>query len=138
MDYKKTNYKDIFKENNLELIEKVANEIFSHNNTIIDFSAFDGLTIEEVYKIMGYSYDIPIIFVIYNSFESINSFNQKITYNGILYKLIIRGFKDKDNLIDEEVEETIIKNYQSFNKATKKHVNCFLQRYRYGTKEKTR
>lgn len=133
-----TDYYDyVFKGEDLDKINEAANELILNNKAIIDFNEFDGLTTEEVYKIMKYSHNTPLIFVVYSGFETIDSLNQRNVCNGILYKYIIRGVKYKDSLIDEDIEEIMVKNYQSYDRNEKRLVNCFLQRYRYGTKEKT-
>ena len=132
------NYIDVFNKDNLDKITKAVNIIIEKSSTrIIDFSALDGLTCKEVHKAMGFSRNTPIIFVIYNSYETINSFNQKFVNNSILQSAIIRNIADEDKLIDEVVEETILENYKTFDKTAKRQYKCFLQRYRYGTKEKT-
>lgn len=129
-------YNSVFNGNNNSKKNEVINELISTNNgTIINFNEFDGLTTEEIRNAMGYSDNTPIIFVIYSSFETINLSGQKNKYINILDRIIIRGVND--SLIDENIEAYMINNYQSFDKKQKKIANCFLQRYRYGTKEKT-
>ena len=61
-----------------------------------------------------------------------NRYNEKYNDINILSKIIVnRNDLNKNTTIDKEVEK-IMNSYNSNNRI----VNCFLERYRYGSKDK--
>ena len=63
-----------------------------------------------------------------------NRFNEKYNDISILSKIIVnRNDLNKNTTIDKEVEKILMNSYNSNNSRI---VNCFLERYRYGSKDK--
>ena len=63
-----------------------------------------------------------------------NRFNEKYNDISILSKIIVnRNDLNKNTNIDKEVEKILMNSYNSNNNRI---VNCFLERYRYGSKDK--
>ena len=61
-----------------------------------------------------------------------------ITYNGVLYYIIISADKNTENeRIDEVIEKVMLNNYENKDNDIKRIMRCFLERHRYGSKEKT-
>ena len=62
-----------------------------------------------------------------------NRFNEKYNDICILRKIIVnRNDLNKNTTIDKEVEKIM----NSYNSNNNRIVNCFLERYRYGSKDK--
>ena len=63
-----------------------------------------------------------------------NRYNEKYNDINILSKIIVnRNDLNKNTTIDKEVENILMNSYNSNNNRI---VNCFLERYRYGSKDK--
>lgn len=63
-----------------------------------------------------------------------NRYNKKHKDISILSEIIVnRNDLNKNTTIDKEVEKTLMNSYNSNNNRI---VNCFLERYRYGSKDK--
>lgn len=128
--------KSLFAANNAKKVYKLMGEIISKPPiSIIDFSDVDGLTVDEVSKMStenqanGY-----IVFVIYSNMKS----GGRVIYNGIDTYTFISVNEDLRNMpIDKAVASYYINCYSELDEGIKKKVNCFLQRYLYGTKERT-
>ena len=60
---------------------------------------------------------------------------QNINIKG--YVIIPCSENNLNKPIDELVEEILLEEYNDYSPEQKKYANCFLQRYRYGTKERT-
>ena len=75
--------------------------------------------------------------MIYNRVDYLTN-NSKNTSISIKHTIIIERDKFKKNKrIDEIITDTILTNYSSYDDNLRKYANCFLERYRYGTKEET-
>ena len=62
-----------------------------------------------------------------------NRYNEKYNDISILSKIIVnRNDLNKNTTIDKEVEKIM----NSYNSNNNRIVNCFLERYRYGSKDK--
>ena len=62
-----------------------------------------------------------------------NRYNEKYNDINILSKIIVnRNDLNKNTTIDKEVEKIM----NSYNSNNNRIVNCFLERYRYGSKDK--
>ena len=65
-----------------------------------------------------------------------NRYNEKYNDISILSKIIVnRNDLNKNTTIDKEVEK-IMNSYNSNNRNVNRIFNCFLERYRYGSKDK--
>ena len=64
-----------------------------------------------------------------------NRYNEKYNDINILSKIIVnRNDLNKNTTIDKEVEKIMMNPYNSINNRIVN--NCFLERYRYGSKDK--
>ena len=125
----------VFKKNDLEAIENQINIICNNKSCyILDFSKIDGLTIDEILNHNKLQSKNTIIVIAYTEMSYTNTYNQKYIDINILSKIIInRNDFNKNTTIDKEVEKTLMNSYNSNNNRI---VNCFLERYRYGSKDK--
>ena len=123
-----------------ETLDKIMSDIYEIR--FVDFSQVDGLKIREVLDVTK-----PVqarnafIFVVYNSVEHLaigKVSGQQITCNlYVRQNIIFNNIEDKETTIDKKIEKYIIENYDNSDEETKRWMRCFLQRYRYGTQEKT-
>ena len=125
----------VFKKNDLEAIDNQINIILNNKNFyIIDFSKIDGLTIDEILNHNKFQSKNAIIVIAYTEMSYTNRFNEKYNDISILSKIIVnRNDLNKNTTIDKEVEKILMNSYNSNNNRI---VNCFLERYRYGSKDK--
>ena len=125
----------VVKKNDLEAIKNQIDNILNNNNFyILDFSKIDGLTIDEILNHNKLQSKNAIIVIAYTEMSYTNIYNQKYIDINILSKIIInRNDLNKNTTIDKEVEKTLMNSYNSNNSRI---VNCFLERYRYGSKDK--
>ena len=123
--------------NNARFVCEIMDEIFSSKSTaIIDFSYVDGLTIGEVAEMnkANQAKDC-IVFVAYSNMKE----GEKVRYNYVYDYLFIDVNQKLYNIpIDKAIENHYMTtNYSEQDEKTNRIINCFLQRYNYGTKEKT-
>ena len=122
--------------NNARFVYEIMDEIItSPSHAIIDFSNVDGLTIGEVSE-MSKSNQASncIVFVVYSNMKE----GEKVVYNCVYTYLFIDVNQELSNIpIDKVIENHYMTNYSEQDEETKKRINCFLQRYRYKTKERT-
>ena len=123
--------------NNVRFVCEIMDEILSSKSTaIIDFSYVDGLTIGEVAEMnkANQAKDC-IVFVVYSNMKE----GEKVRYNYVYTYLFIDVNQKLCNIpIDKAIENHYMTtNYSEQDEKTKRIINCFLQRYNYGTKEKT-
>ncbi len=125
----------VVKKNDLEAIKNQIDNILNNKNFyILDFSKIDGLTIDEILNHNKLQSKNAIIVIAYTEMSYTNIYNQKYIDINILSKIIInRNDLNKNTTIDKEVEKTLMNSYNSNNSRI---VNCFLERYRYGSKDK--
>lgn len=131
---KKSSEEGLKEDNYLQYIQ----ELLKRKIQLIDFDSIDGLTIEEIEEL--FQKILPenlIIFMMYNKVDYFTN-NSKNTSISLKHTIVIERDKfRKDKRIDEIIEDTIFKNYSSYDDNLRKYANCFLERYRYGTKEET-
>ena len=125
----------VFKKNDLEATENQIDNILNNKNFyIIDFSKIDGLTIDEILNHNKFQSKNAIIVIAYTEMSYTNRYNEKHKDISILSEIIVnRNDLNKNTTIDKEVEKTLMNSYNSNNNRI---VNCFLERYRYGSKDK--
>jgi len=125
----------VFKKNDLEALKNQIDKILNNNNCyILDFSKIDGLTIDEILNHNKLQSKNAIIVIVYTEMSYTNRYNEKYNDISILGKIIVnRNDLNKNTTIDKEVEKTLMNSYNSNNSRI---VNCFLERYRYGSKDK--
>ena len=108
---------------------------------IVDFNDVDGLTLDEVLKISPKKQaNNVIVFVIYNGIEyEVAQGTRKQVEIGDMHSYFIKKNKENCNQqIDDVISNWIIDElYQKADDNLKKYFNCFLQRYKYGTKKRT-
>ena len=122
----------VFKKNDLEAIENQIKIFNNKNCNILDFSKIDGLTIDEILNHHTIQLKNTIIVIAYTEMSYTNIFNEKYNDINILSKIIVnRNDLNKNTTIDEEVEKIM----NSYNSNNNRIVNCFLERYRYGSKD---
>lgn len=123
--------------NNARFVCEIMDEIISSKKTaIIDFSNLDGLTIGEVAEMSRENQAKDcIVFVVYSNMKE----GEKVIYNYVYDYLFIDVNQKLCNIpIDKAIENHYMTtNYSEQDEETKRIINCFLQRYNYGTKEKT-
>ena len=122
--------------NNARFVHGIMDKIFSSKSmAIIDFSYVDGLTIGEVSEMnKANQAENCIVFVVYSNMKE----EGKVRFNYVYDYLFIDVNQKLCNIpIDKAIENHYMTNYSEQDEQTKKIVNCFLQRYRYGTKERT-
>ena len=109
--------------------------------SILEFKYVDGLSLNEIINGNNYIFKKTILFVAYNKIlfnTASKELIENITDNNILYYIIISIDKSNENKrIDEIVEEVMLNNYHKKNEKEQRIMRCFLERYRYGSKEKT-
>jgi len=122
----------VFKKNDLEAIENQIKIFNNKNCNILDFSKIDGLTIDEILNHNRIQLKNTIIVIAYTEMSYTNIFNEKYNDINILSKIIVnRNDLNKNTTIDEEVEKIM----NSYNSNNNRIFNCFLERYRYGSKD---
>ena len=123
--------------NNARFVDGIMDKIFSSKSTaIIDFSYVDGLTIGEVSEMnKANQAENCIVFVVYSNMKE----EGKVRYNYVYTYLFIDVNQKLCNIpIDKAIENHYMTtNYSEQDEETKRIINCFLQRYNYGTKERT-
>lgn len=122
--------------NNVRFVCEIMDEIISSKKTaIIDFSNLDGLTIGEVAEMSRENQAKDcIVFVVYSNMKE----GEKVIYNHIYTYLFIDVNQKLCNIpIDKAIENHYMTNYSEQDDETKRIINCFLQRYKYETKERT-
>ena len=109
--------------------------------SILEFKYVDGLALNEINNGNNYIFKNTILFVVYNKIlfnTASKELIENITDNNILYYIIISIDKSNENKrIDEIVEEVMLNNYHKQNEKVQRIMRCFLERHRYGSKEKT-
>ena len=121
--------------NNIINSEQLINMLSPENTRIIDFDNIDGLTIGQVYDASKENQaEKTIVFATYHRLDLGNG--QGTT---TIQSLMLISVKEElcDKPIDEAIEYDYITRYPNASEKEKKQIRCFLQRYRYGTKEKT-
>ena len=116
--------------------EKIIDVI--EDSELVDFSNIDGLTVEEITGCNPQNSNI-ILFVMWEAIR-IQAPERATTLESknIVYKMIFRKDKwNKNRPFDDVVEEHLLTLYPRYGDGLKKRAKCFLQRYRYGTKEET-
>ena len=125
----------VFKKNDIEAIENQIDKICNNKNcNILDFSKIDGLTIDEILNHNRIQLKNTIIVIAYTKMSYTNRFNEKYNDINILSKIIVnRNDLNKNTTIDKEVEKIMMNSYNSINNRVVNY--CFLERYRYGSKD---
>lgn len=125
----------VFKKNDLEAIENQIKIFNNKNCNILDFSKIDGLTIDEILNHNKLQLKNTIIVVAYTEMSYTDIYNKEYIDINILSKILInRNDLNKNTTIDKEVEKTM-NSYNSNNRNDNRIINCFLERYRYGSKD---
>jgi hypothetical protein len=118
--------------------ESIKKLLYGRNYQIIDFKEIDGLTLEEVLNLNDRQLSDTVLFIMYSSIQYETSQNVKLKdISNIEIIPIQKTDKNKDKQIDEVIINDILKDYDSKDESYKRKVRCFLQRYKYATKEKT-
>ena len=109
------------------------------NADFVDFENFDGLTIGEILK-MGKDMQAKstIVFASYSGFKTNHQLPNMLSLDNLSIEYIQCTDENKDRPIDEVIAEKYFSQYDEtkFPKKCRK-IKCFLQRYKYGTKERT-
>ena len=114
-------------------------KVMVENNDLIliDFSDVDGLTLKELkdYKIIN---NDLLLFVMYDK-ACVNDNNPSHTDEFIIRHTLISTMDiyDENIPIDDMIIDGLSKCMDNQNESIIKRYKCFLQRYKYGTKEKT-
>ena len=131
----------IFLNNNGNNQNAVHNVITMEGTSFLDFKYVDGLTLNQILRCQDINFKSTIIFIAYNTMMLNTASIEKIdniTYNGVLYYIIISAGKSTENeRIDEVIEKVMLNNYEKKDNDIKRIMRCFLERHRYGSKEKT-
>ena len=129
---------EILKENlggKSETIEKICVD----GSNFIEFSNFDGLTPTDALNICPtLQSDKVLILVVYNSMKLPNCNGGEDNYIRVVDWIpIIVNDRTCNVPIDQYIVNHYLRNYSKLGCEGKKQARCFLQRYKYGTKEWT-
>ena len=132
-------FDDNFIHGNSNEINDAVNRIRNNpSNYIIDFNNIDGLTVDEILDFKQIQMNNTIFVVAYSKIEYTDRNKMDNMYYNILYNIIVpRTELNKDKPIDKVVEGIIKKVYSNSTEKDKRYMKCFLERYRFGSKEKT-
>ena len=137
-------YSDLINSNDIDLVTQTLEKVISNCEKVrfIDFSQIDGLKVKEVLELTsGVQLKDAFIFTAYNNFKhsAIDlGYGQSNGRNYIRKTILFdKCERYKEMTIDKKIEEYIIENYDNSDEDEKRWMRCFLQRYRYGTQEKT-
>ncbi len=137
-------YSDLINSNDIDLVTQTLEKVISNCEKVrfIDFSQIDGLKVKEVLELTsGFQFKDAFIFTAYNNFKhsAIDLGYGQINGRNYIRKTILfdNCERYKEMTIDKKIEEYIIENYDNSDEDEKRWMRCFLQRYRYGTQEKT-
>ena len=111
--------------------------IDSGNLTIIDFEDIDGLTLKELKNYKTINKDI-LLFVMYDRTNIREKWPRQTDEFNIRSTIIKSLSSYPENItIDDIMEEVLYKYVDDTDDFINKRIKCFLQRYKYGTKEET-
>ena len=119
-------------------------ELLSNSNMkIIDFSEIDGLTINDLKNFPVFNNSV-LIFIMYDEVELKNRSLHHSEEERYIKKTNISESEifdldsyKKDTQIDDMIVERLLGNINKKSNNYQRRAKCFLQRYKYGTKEKT-
>ncbi len=129
-------YSDSLKDKNT--VASTAINIFKQESiSLVDYSYVDGLTVDEVLVMGDIQANDSILVCAYSSIYWLNpNTNDNLKSFNILKIYAIRRNKDNHTqLLDRVIEEVMLDNYESVDRIGQRVTECFLQRYRYGSKE---
>ena len=118
----------------IRLIQTMAN---NGDLIIVDFEDVDGLTLKEFKEYKMFNNDL-LLFVMYDKActrdESQNHKDEFCIRHTLIQSLDL--FSDNMN-IDDVITTALLHLYNTQDELTKRRTKCFLERYKYGTKEAT-
>ena len=114
-------------------------KVMIENNHLIlvDFGDVDGLTLKELKDYKMINNDL-LLFVMYDK-ACVNDSNPSHTDEFVVRHTLISTIDsyDENTPIDDMIIDGLSKCMDNQNESMIKRYKCFLQRYKYGTKEKT-
>lgn len=119
-----------------DLVKSMAQAFKGENAYIIDFEAIDGLTVNEILGGSRLQSKDAIIICAYSHIEYEDVCGKRNAYNAIYNYYIVLEMIYKDMPIDQAIESIMLNQYSTADDNRRKYARCFLERYRYGTKEK--
>lgn len=104
---------------------------------IVDFDDVDGLTLKEIKDYKMFNNDV-LLFVMYDK-ACTRDYKQGHTDEFTIRNTLISTIDsyDENTPIDDMIIDGLTKFMDNQNESIIKRYKCFLQRYKYGTKEKT-
>lgn len=140
MSCKLPKYSKVFAGDNTDACFEIMQKLVAHFCAdFVDFDNFDGLTVGEIQQ-MGklLQAQSTIIFVSYTGFETNHIMQNMLSLGNVHIDYIQCTDENKNKPIDEVIVEEYLSKYDENNSPKKnRYIKCFLQRYRYGTKERT-
>ena len=131
------------RENNLtqsdinKMICTMTSIAMNDGGIIVDFDEVDGLLMKDL-KGFDAVNNRFVLFVTYDKVSGFNAHGDERWQLRIKDSLVfLYADKDLDTSVDDMITEYYLKNYEKFPKEQQRGARCFLQRYKYGTKEKT-
>lgn len=109
----------------------------NNNLIIVDFDDVDGLTLKEIKDYKMFNNDV-LLFVMYDKActrDDKQGHTDEFTIRNTLISTI--DSYDENTPIDDMIIDGLSKFMDNQNESIIKRYKCFLQRYKYGTKEKT-
>lgn len=120
----------------LEDIIKLISDSFKNEEVyIIDFEAIDGLTANEISPTLQ-SKDEKILICAYSRIEYEDIYGKRKLDSTIYQYYVVSKAINSDVPIDVVLESMMLGKYSTADDIFRKCARCFLERYRYGTKEK--
>lgn len=104
----------------------------------VDFSNIDGLTMGEITSCYTKESNV-ILFVMWEAIRIRDMDRDTLMENkNVSYRMVFHSnILNRDMPFDEVVESHLLSFFPQYDQDIEKRAKCFLQRYRYGTKEET-
>lgn len=120
-----------------EMICRITSIAMNDGGTIVDFDEVDGLLMKDL-KDFDTVNNQFVLLVIYDKLSGFNAHGDERWQLKIKDSLVfLYTDDDLDTSIDNMIAGYYLNSYEKLSKEQQREARCFLQRYKYGTKEKT-
>ena len=115
-----------------DLVTESEKPIYYKSNRMVDFDRVDGLSLKDFKEYTSLRRKNYVFFAMYDSID-----DDKWLEACIRYICAIDISKNSDQTIDEYISKHLIEKLEHLNPTNKRRALAFLERYYYGTYEKT-
>ena len=133
--YMEENREELFNKSYEEQAEMVKSFSLCPGSGIVEFEDADGLSIREVMEMIDYkTLASTLVFVMYKGFKKESGY---LKYVKLFPVFIQCDDENLDTHIDDVIVNYMLDNYSDDKTEYNEMVKCFLQKYKFKTKERT-